>query len=92
MSFWGTFAASLAINLLGGGKKPQQAPIAPPEKYSTAGYRRGTTRRGSQASQSRPAPVQMANITSSESIAKAVLSRMLRETKDQVKIAKSTRA
>jgi len=92
MSFWATFGANLALNLLKGGGSKQQAPIQPPEKFSTAGYRRGTARRGSQATTSRPAPVEMAEGVSADSIAKSVLSRMLRETRDQVDVAKATKA
>ena len=92
MSFWATFGANLALSLIsGGGKKSQPAPIQPPDKFSTAGYRRGTARRGSQATTSRPAPVAMASGVSADSIAKSVLSRMLRETRDQVKVAKATK-
>ena len=92
MSFWATFGANLALNLLNRGGSKQQAPIQQPEKFSTAGYRRGTGRRGSQATTSRPAPVEMTPIVSADSIAKTVLARMLRETKDQVKVAKATKA
>ncbi len=92
MSFWATFAANLALNLLSGSGSKQQAPLQPPEKFSTAGYRRGTGRRGSQATTSRPAPVEMTPIVSADSIAKSVLSRMLRETRDQVNVAKATKA
>lgn len=91
MSFWATFGANLALNLLSGSKGGQSAPIQPPEKFSTSGYRRGTGRRGSQATQSQPARVEVASGVSADSLAKSVLSRMLRETRDQVKVAKATK-
>ena len=92
MSFWAAFGANLALNLLDKGQKgPKQ--IAPPKHFSTAGYRRGTGRRGSQATQSRAAQVEVGSGTNqADSIKSAVLKRMLRETADTIKQAKATRA
>ena len=93
MSFWATFGANLAMNLIDGGKaKAQAVPAQQAPQFSTAGYKRAVGRRGSQASKSRAAPVQMAPGVSADSIAKTVLARMLRETKDTVKVAKATKA
>ena len=95
MSFWATFGANLAMNLIGGSKSGAQGQAVPAQqapRFSTAGYKRAVGRRGSQASKSRAAPVQMAPGVGADSIAKTVLARMLRETKDTVKVAKATKA
>jgi hypothetical protein len=92
MSFWAAFGANLALNLLDKGKQGPK-PIAPPKHFSTAGYRRGTGRRGSQATQSRAAQVEVgSDINQAGAIKSAVLKRMLRETSDTVKVAKATKA
>lgn len=92
MSFWAAFGANLALNLLDRGKQgPKQ--IAPPKDFSTAGYRRGTGRRGSQATRSRAAEVNVGpDVSMASNIKSTVLRRMLRETADTIKQAKATRA
>ena len=92
MSFMAAFGAQLALNLLSKGKQgPKQ--IAPPKDFSTAGYRRGTGRRGSQATKSRAADVfSTPDIGMAGNIKSTVLRRMLRETADTVKVAKATKA
>ena len=92
MSFMAAFGAQLALNLLSKGQKgPKQ--IAPPKDFSTAGYRRGTGRRGSQATKSRAADVSTtSDVNIAGAIKSTVLRRMLRETADTVKVAKATKA
>ena len=93
MSFWATFGASLATNLLGGkGGRAQATPAQQVPQLNLGGYKRAVGRRGSQATKSRAAPVQMAPGVTADSIAKMALSRMLRETKDKVAQAKATKA
>lgn len=93
MSFWATFGATLATNLLGGkGGRAQAAPAQQVPPLNLGGYKRAVGRRGSQATKSRAAPVQMAPGVDADSIAKMALSRMLRETKDKVAQAKATKA
>ena len=93
MSFWGAFGASLATNLFLGGKpKAQATPAQQVPQLNLGGYKRAVGRRGSQATKSRAAPVQMAPGVTADSIAKMALSRMLRETKDKVAQAKATKA
>ena len=61
MSFWATFGASLATNLLGSkGGRTQAAPAQQVPQLNLGGYKRAVGRRGSQATKSRAAPVQMA--------------------------------
>jgi hypothetical protein len=89
---WQIFAATLAKNLLGS-KTAQAPPVEKPTPYSTSGFRRPTGRRGSQAVRSRPAPVELdSSANFSVSLKNAVHKRMLRETKDTVKVAKATKA
>ena len=96
MSFMQAFATNLALNLVGGsgksGARGQAAPVQQVQKLNLGGYKRGTGRRGSQASKSRPAPVTMAANPGAESILKATLARMLRESKDNIKKAKALKA
>lgn len=93
MSFWGAFGAKLALNLFSGGKpSAKAAPAQQVPQINLGGYKRAVGRRGSQATKSRAAPVQMAPGVSADSIAKMALSRMLRETKDKVKQAKAIKA
>lgn len=95
MSFWATFATNLAMNLIGGGKGGaggQPAPVQQAPQLNLGGYKRQVGRRGSQASKSRAAPVSMAATAGADSIYKTVIARMLRETKDNIKVAKATKA
>jgi len=93
MSFWATFGASLATNLLGGkGGRAQATPAQQVPQLNLGGYKRAVGRRGSQATKSRPASVHVKEAVTADSIAKMALSRMLRETKDKVKQAKATKA
>lgn len=93
MSFWATFGANLALNLLGGkGGRAQAAPAQQVPQLNLGGYKRAVGRRGSQATTSRPATVETAPVVTADSIAKMALSRMLRETKDEVAQAKATKA
>lgn len=96
MSFLQAFATNLALNLVGGsgksGARGQAAPVQQVQKLNLGGYKRGTGRRGSQASKSRAASVHIKEAVTADSIAKMALSRMLRETKDKVKQAKVMKA
>jgi len=93
MSFWATFGAALATNLFTGGKPRAQAtPAQQVPQLNLGGYKRAVGRRGSQASKSRAAPVSMAATAGADSIYKTVIARMLRETKDNIKVAKATKA
>ena len=96
MSFWATFGANLAMNLLGGsgksGARAQATPAQQTPQLNLGGYKRAVGRRGSQASQSRAAPVTMASTLDADSILKSTLARMLRQNKEKVKEAKITKA
>jgi len=96
MSFMQAFATNLALNLVGGsgksGARGQAAPVQQVQKLNLGGYKRGTGRRGSQASKSRAAPVTMAATAGADSIYKTVIARMLRESKDNIKKAKALKA
>ena len=93
MSFMAAFGAQLAMNLLGS-KRATPPPVERSPTFSTSGYRGPTSgRRGSQATKSRAAQVNVGpDVAMASNIKSTVLRRMLRETADTIKQAKATKA